>query len=379
MTGEGTFSGVYYDGASARAHEADVSLTSEGVAFEAADGAHLWPFHRIDAEPAPNGGLRLSSKTAPGATLVLGADGAAALRRAAPDLFDGTRARRRFVALVAALVVAAAGFGGLFFFGVPAASGPLAKATDPKLEIQIGDNLDGQIGLILRSCKASEADALIEQRLNDMAGRADVGFPIRYEFIRPRMPNALALPGGRVKATRGLIDALGDDQEAFFAVMAHELGHVKERHGMQTIYRNAGLSTLLEIVTGGSGVAQQAILIGGQLNQLRYSRVQEEDADAVAFEIMEATGLDPAALARAFEAIADIEPEEESDEDNDGDAGDERLTDWLSTHPNTKDRIRAARDRARPDAEGFPYLDADEWAIVKSACDPKATDEPSDG
>ncbi|MEL6363360.1 MAG: M48 family metallopeptidase [Pseudomonadota bacterium] len=375
MTGEESFSGVYYDGASARAHDAEVRLTAEGVAFEAADGAHLWPYGRLDAAPAPNGGLRLSSKTAPGAALVIGTNGAAAIRRAAPELFDGTRARRRFIALVAALVAAAAGFGWLFFFGVPAASGPLARATDPKLEIQIGENLDAQISLLLRSCKAAEADALIEQRLNDMAERADVGFPIRFEFVRTRMPNALALPGGRVKATRGLVEALENDQEAFFAVMAHELGHVKERHGMQTIYRNAGLSTLLEIVTGGSGVAQQAILVGGQLNQLRYSRVQEEDADAVAFEIMEATGLDPASLARAFEAIADIEPDEEADED----ADEERLSDWLSTHPNTKDRIKAARDRALPDADGFPYLDTDEWAIVSSACDPKEdADEPSE-
>ncbi|MEM6912793.1 MAG: M48 family metallopeptidase, partial [Pseudomonadota bacterium] len=169
-------------------------------------------------------------------------------------------------------------------------------------------------------------------------------------------------------ATQGLLHALEDDQEAFWAVVAHELAHVKHRDGMVAVYRNLGISTLLEILTGGSGLAQQAILLGGQLNDLNYTRGQEQRADEAAYELLSSQSLNPAALGRALAAIS-------ADMDDDDDRSfDAEWPEWFQTHPNTEKRIEAAGQFAEPMDAVLP-LDDDEWAVVVSACDSVPTDD----
>ncbi|HYD73581.1 MAG TPA: M48 family metalloprotease, partial [Candidatus Binatia bacterium] len=137
-------------------------------------------------------------------------------------------------------------------------------------------------------------------------------------------------------------------------------GHVHARDSMVGLYRNMGLGIFLEAVTGGSGVAQQLVLLGGQLAELRFTRAQEERADAFALRLMADAGYNPEALARAFEAIeARAEEMRESDIDLD-------VPDWMLTHPNIDARIAAARAAATP-ARG-EALTPDEWNSIRGAC-----------
>ncbi|NWG93611.1 MAG: M48 family metalloprotease, partial [Parvularculaceae bacterium] len=114
--------------------------------------------------------------------------------------------------------------------------------------------------------------------------------------------------------------------------------------------------------TGGSGAAQQAVILAGQMSQLRHSREQESRADETAADILLAAGLDPAALARAFDAIRLSDPEDDENARDDQ----AEFPSWLSSHPNTKARVASARARARPG--GPPPLPPEEWARVASAC-----------
>jgi predicted Zn-dependent protease len=257
------------------------------------------------------------------------------------------------------------------FWGVPASSGPLARSTPKDLEIKIGDNLAAQINTFLKPCGSDAALAQITPVIDVLAESGEVGFPIRFQFVRASAPNALALPGGQIMATSGLLEAVGDDQEAFLAVIAHELGHARARDGMRAVYRNAGLGAALEIITGGSGAAQQAVLIGGQLSQLRHTRIQETSADEAAMDILAAAGHDPAALARAFEAITgyDYSPEEDADNDE------RDLPTWLRTHPDTDERIKASL--ARKSEPGPLPFSTEQWRTIASAC-PAKTDEKKD-
>ncbi len=358
------FEGRFFDGESANALPAAATFEAGGLFVELPSRQFSWRYRDIVVLDAQGDACRLSAKHEPDAALVLPADARIALREAAPRLHGPHVAGRRLGAAVAIMILVAGAVAALLFFGVPAASGPMANATPKSFETRIGANMAAQIQTVFRRCGSDEANALIAPVLSDMAEKGDVGFDIEFAFVRTGAPNAFALPGGQVMATSGLMDAVGEDQEAFLAVMAHELGHVRGRDGLRAFYRNAGLGVLLEIVTGGSGLAQQAVLLGGQLTQLRHTRHQETQADAAAFEIMERTGLDPAALARAFEAITDhIGEIEDGDEDRD-------LPNWLKTHPDTDERIAAAKARTG-DAGPLP-LTPEEWAVVSAACRKKA-------
>lgn len=368
------FEGRFFDGRSAAAHAARITIAQQSLVIEAGSMRVEWPYADLEKAPAHNDGdaseIRLASRAAPDALVILPAAARAALEAAAPDLFCKRAERRRMTALIGVLIGGSAAVAALLFIGVPAASGPMARATPKAFESQIGENIAAQINTILRPCGNDEAMQTIEPVIAELAAQGEVGFDVRFRIVRARMPNAFALPGGQVMATSGLIDAVGDDQEAFLAVMAHELGHVRERDSMRAVYRNAGLGILLEVITGGSGAAQQLVLVGGQLSDLSHSRRQEMAADEIAVEIMTKADLNPSALARAFEAI--IGADETLIEDDDAGFS---PPPWLSTHPDTEKRIEYARGQAR---EGGPLpLSAESWDIVRNACE-AARDETED-
>jgi predicted Zn-dependent protease len=359
-----SFEGRFFDGKSADAAPAVATFERGGLFVELPDRQFTWRYREIVVLDRREDECRLGAKSEPDAALVLPEEACDVLRGQAPDHHGPHVAGRRLAAAVAVMVLVAGAVAALLFVGVPAASGPMARATPKSFETRIGSNMAAQIQTVFRRCGSDEAAALIEPVLADMAAKGDVGFEIEFEFVRTNAPNAFALPGGQVMATSGLLDAVGEDQEAFLAVMAHELGHVRGRDGLRAFYRNAGLGMLLEIITGGSGLAQQAVLIGGQLTQLRHTRQQEAEADEAAYDIMARTGLDPAALARAFEAITRHVGVVASDDDDDRD-----LPNWLKTHPDTDERIASAKAR-KSKTQALP-LTEEEWQVVSAACSRK--------
>lgn len=347
----------YFDGRTAAGYDAEASFGVEGVLIRG-DGVDVfWPARHLRVAARDEREIRLSNPRQGEARLVIAASDAAAITAVIPDLLSGKRERRRMTALVAALVAGAAIIAAGAFWGAPAASGPLAERTPKDLEIKMGKNVAGQVNLFLKPCGGAGDIARLSAAIAAMAEKGDAGFPISFQVINEATPNAFALPGGQVMTTRGLLEATAEDQEAFLAVMAHELGHVPARDSLKAIYRNAGAGVVLDIVTGGSGAAQQAVIVAGQLNQLRHTRKQEAAADDAAYEILLASNLDPAALARAFDLILKSMP---------GDSGGEDMPAWASSHPNTAARIEKAKARAAPG--GPPPFAAEDWATIARTC-----------
>ncbi|MEM7740442.1 MAG: M48 family metallopeptidase [Pseudomonadota bacterium] len=363
-----TWSGTYFDGQSAVSQSVDVVIADKGLQFTDERGSdHLWLYRRIHIEQLPDQ-CRLTYRGARDAGLLLPNEAVDDITSTAPFLLERNRRRRQFFAMVAGLTFVAGTFAFLVFGAMPAAATWLARSTPVELEEQIGANLAGQLQLLFRPCNKDEADALIAPVVEQYADAAGIAIDVEMTLVRTDLPNAFALPGGQMMATQGLLHTLEDDQEAFWAVVAHELAHVKHRDGMVAVYRNLGISTLLEILTGGSGLAQQAILLGGQLNDLNYTRGQEQRADEAAYELLASQSLNPAALGRALAAIS-------ADMDDDDDrAFDAEWPEWFQTHPNTEKRIDAARRFAEPMDAVLP-LDDEEWAVVVSACDSVPTDD----
>lgn len=359
-----TFDGRFFDGSTAADQQATASFDADGLRIHAGDASILWVYKKILKLDASAGQCRLGYKSSPDAILILPEDALTELAAMAPRTHGPNAGPRKLALAVGAMIAGAAIVGAGLFIGVPAAAGPLTRSTPKSLEVQIGTNMAAQINTVFRPCGDEDALTLVQSVLDDMAIKGDVGFEINFTFVRTAAPNAFALPGGHVMATTGLLNAVEDDQEAFFAVMAHELGHVRGRDGMVAFYRNAGLGVALEIVTGGSGLAQQAVLLGGQLTQLRHTREQEAQADEAAFTIMTKSGLDPASLARAFEAITKKADSEALEEDVGGKK--RKLPTWLKSHPDTKERIDTAKAQAG-ETSALP-LSEDEWNAVRNAC-----------
>jgi len=121
--------------------------------------------------------------------------------------------------------------------------------------------------------------------------------------------NAFAAPGGLIFVSRGLLRCC-PDEDAVAAVLAHEIGHVQNRHGLQAIKKSRITSALAIIGTEGAkqfGSADLARLtetfeesihdITSTLINNGYARHLEFEADQGALTILARAGYDPAALA----------------------------------------------------------------------------------
>jgi predicted Zn-dependent protease len=180
--------------------------------------------------------------------------------------------------------------------------------------------------------------------------------PARLLVARDAQVNAFAAPGGAVVVTSGLLRKLGSPQE-LAAVLAHELAHVRARHSLRGLLRQAGLRLLLALVAGDASSLAGSLHVAGGLGGLAYSRAFEREADDAAVRSLARLGLTPGALAGALESIRRAGP-------SGAEVG------FLSTHPATAERV-ARLERAQRAASitraTAPLVGPGEWAALQAA------------
>lgn len=201
--------------------------------------------------------------------------------------------------------------------------------------------------------------AVVGGRLAANSDNPQIGYTIT--LLNSPMVNAFALPGGYVYITRGLM-ALANDEAELAGVLGHEIGHVTARHTAKRQGKSVvagGLITLgaiaTGILTGSSGLAQGVQQLGGAAAAgylASFSREQEYEADLIGVKVLARTGYAPNAQAEFLQSLADYSSLEAQLA---GRKGEEKGTDWLATHPNTRERVQraiqaAGLENARPDA-----------------------------
>ncbi len=147
--------------------------------------------------------------------------------------------------------------------------------------------------------------------------------------------NALALPGGTVLLTAGLLalrakGTMSEDELA--AVLAHEVGHIELGHSRKQQVRAtmSGWATMAAPPMMGGALGRMAMTAGMTAMQRRVSRDAEREADAWATKLLADAGFDPKAL-EVFLART---------------AGWSRSGGLWSTHPSPAARIEALRELA---------------------------------
>ncbi len=183
--------------------------------------------------------------------------------------------------------------------------------------------------------------------------------PLPYEFtvLSSSVPNAWALPGGKIAVNRGLLTALENEAE-LAAVLGHEIVHAAARHGAKAQERG----TLLQVgmVAAQVGVAMSDLDsnvggllaagagVGAQLVTMRNGRDAEREADYYGMEYMKRAGYDPSAavtLQQKFVALSEK-----------AGAGRQGWLDGLfASHPPSPERVE--NNRARLAELGTPAGD----------------------
>ncbi|MGQ0715450.1 MAG: M48 family metallopeptidase [Gemmatimonadaceae bacterium] len=169
-----------------------------------------------------------------------------------------------------------------------------------------------------------------------IVSRADTtGRAYEFKIVDSEMANAFAIPGGFVFINRGILERAESASE-LGGVIAHEIGHVVERHGLEQMAKAQNTNTVVSLVYvllgRAPGAAEQVALhVAGSAWMAKHSREAEREADRVAVMYLARAGLDPRGMPRFFERLLEEERRAPSE-----------LLAWFSTHPLTEERIADA-------------------------------------
>ena len=225
--------------------------------------------------------------------------------------------------------------------GLPQAAKLAAGFVPQNIEAQLGEQtltaIDGAL------CRSSKLDPARRQALQQRFAALTAGLGDRYAYrLELRScrigANAFALPGGAIVMTDELVK-LSQNDDQISAVLAHEIGHVRHRHGLRMGLQATGLAALTAALFGDAvSITGLAVMLPTAILQNGYSRDFETEADDYAFQRMKEVGLSPKAFAEMMALF-----ESEHAKKRSGDA-----MDYFSTHPATAKRIERALQAAKP-------------------------------
>ncbi len=183
----------------------------------------------------------------------------------------------------------------------------------------------------------------------NLVKNSDARVPFTIRVIDSDEINAMALPGGFFYVNSGLI--LNCDEEAELAgVMAHEISHVTAHHAarQQTKMNYAQIGSIpLIIMTQGSWTGYgiyEASQLAIPMTFLKFSRMDEAEADYLGVQYMYKAGYDPQSFITLFEKLDALEKHKPG-----------TLAKAFADHPQTPDRIASSEDEiatilpAKPD------------------------------
>jgi beta-barrel assembly-enhancing protease len=166
--------------------------------------------------------------------------------------------------------------------------------------------------------------------------------PLPYEFVvlNQSVPNAWALPGGKIAVNRGLLTELNSEAE-LAAVLGHEIVHAAARHGALAMQRGLLLGGLVSGVQAAAGrgnfggLVVGAAGVGAQLVSQRNSRENELEADQFGMQYMARAGYDPGAAVTLQETFVRLSQQ--------GGAEQGRLAALFASHPPSTERVERNR------------------------------------
>lgn len=225
-------------------------------------------------------------------------------------------------------------------FGVPAVSHGIAKALPPELLDRASEET-----LQIMDSLVMEPSELSQQRQHQLQqhfaeaiqSHEDLRIQVAFRKSDEMGANAFALPNGQIIFTDEIV-ALAEHDDELLAILAHEIGHVKYRHGMRRIVQNSLFVFVIAMITGdASGTSEIVLGLPVLFAELAYSRAHETESDQYALEFLKQRQIPTQRFSDIMLRLeASFREEEETHKERDS-----RWQHYLSTHPLTSERIKA--------------------------------------
>ena len=221
----------------------------------------------------------------------------------------------------------------------------LSTMSDER-EVSLGSQIDAQLKgngnvTLYNSASVRQFVEQIGERLVAVSERPEL--PFTFQVVNDSNINAFATLGGFVYLNTGLI-ALAENEAELAGVVAHEIGHITEKHVIDRLKQAA----IARGVAGAADIDDSVLVgIGYELAlSLPSSRRAEYEADEVGLAMLEAAGYAPSGIVTFFEKLA-------------AQSSGSRPPTFLSTHPATDRRIERLERKIDDDERDLGHgLDA---------------------
>ncbi len=225
----------------------------------------------------------------------------------------------------------------------------LNKSNEDKLGKSIIDYLK-------KTNRTFESDSAIKI-INDIkdrickANKIDTSKIKIYIFYNEDV-NAFTLPGNNIAIYTGIIKFCKNPEE-LGSVMAHEIGHVEHRHLVKKLSKEVGIS-ILATLAGGNSSGEILREVVQTISSTAFDREMEREADSSAVRYLAKANIDPVHFADLLFRLSKKSDIPENFE-------------WVSTHPNTKDRTAEILNlRKKEKFKIMPLMPDSTWEYVKN-------------
>ncbi|MCW8830113.1 MAG: M48 family metallopeptidase [Gammaproteobacteria bacterium] len=240
----------------------------------------------------------------------------------------------RIIYVIAAVLFTALFSWGMVVHGVPYFSKKIAFNLPEEVDRQLGKGTLETMDRIMFS--ESQLDTHVQMRLlsrfdgmkTQIEGSQD--YKMLFRHGNEIGANAFALPSGIIVVTDELVELSENDDEVI-AILAHEIGHLIHRHSVRMVLQNSAVAVLIATITGDPFSSSSIVVaLPTILVNANYSREFEVEADDYAYHYLLDSNMPLDSFANILERIT-------------GDDSEQGVENYLSTHPETSDRLQRFR------------------------------------
>ena len=291
MSGSNVICGTYFDGKTSSHKTVEVHFGPETIRILGLEDTLEIPLGSLDVSEALGdthrsillgNGARIDVPNSPELDRIGGGHRVFAI-------VDALERRWTYAALAVVLVIGVCW--AIVTISVPIAAKHVAAAIPVSLDESIGTNgLKLLDRLYFRPTGLAERErSAIRERFRPIVQYAQGEHRFRLEFRSGGRlgANAFALPSGIIVIKDQLVE-LSTNHEELAGVLAHEVGHVVNRHSLRRLLQSSATAVLLATFTGDMvSLSSLAASIPTVLVQTGYSRDFEREADRYAYEYLE--------------------------------------------------------------------------------------------
>jgi len=169
--------------------------------------------------------------------------------------------------------------------------------------------------------------AKLQSLVDSLAPCLALPYPITVSLVKSDVVNAMAVPGGKMVVFSGLLESVSSTNGLMF-ILAHELGHFKNRDHLRLMGRGIVLSILAMLAFGGDSGFSDILASTINLRTAKYSQTRESQADHTALHALHCHFGHVGGATELFETL--------QSQDEESGFG---FTHYFSTHPELQQRI----------------------------------------